>query len=553
MLAVQVDLLTDRYVATAYNDRSLPEWPPHPARFFSALVATWAEDQNEDQAAALRWLAEQSPPQVFASQAFARTSVPVYVPVNDLNTVSQPVKARNAVAAAQGSLEEAESDSKAGERAKARLRKAQQGLARDTLRAAEVPSSPTKADFKRMQAVLPSGRLRQPRTFPSVTPVRPRFWFVWESAPEGSLLEALSELCSSVTRLGHSSSLVMVRVVERPEGEPLEPNESGAVVLRVPVAGQLDALVRGFEQHRGEDPRVLPCSFVRYGERRGTGPAPSPSSDFGSDWIVLERVGGDDFPITASAKLAKTLRAALLRYAEEPISSALSGHEADGSPTSRSHVATTTLPFVGSSHADGRILGIALVLPSELTTEERRAVLRAIGNWEESARRGGGGDDETPILRLLLGPAGTMLLRRRSFGSAPQVALRPETWTGPSKQWASATAIALDRNPGDLNHHSVDRRKLAFKQAEATVAHSCIRIGLPEPISVEVTRSTVLPGSEKPARFGPFPSEKHRIRRVLVHALLTFAEPVEGPLLLGAGRFLGLGLCRPVPMGSGKP
>jgi CRISPR-associated protein Csb2 len=32
--------------------------------------------------------------------------------------------------------------------------------------------------------------------------------------------------------------------------------------------------------------------------------------------------------------------------------------------------------------------------------------------------------------------------------------------------------------------------------------------------------------------------------RPLIHAEIYFSEPVEGPLLLGAGRFLGMGLCR---------
>ena len=44
------------------------------------------------------------------------------------------------------------------------------------------------------------------------------------------------------------------------------------------------------------------------------------------------------------------------------------------------------------------------------------------------------------------------------------------------------------------------------------------------------------------------------VRRQLVHASLTFEHPVAGPLMLGTGRFLGLGLMRPVPMAeSGDP
>ena len=37
---------------------------------------------------------------------------------------------------------------------------------------------------------------------------------------------------------------------------------------------------------------------------------------------------------------------------------------------------------------------------------------------------------------------------------------------------------------------------------------------------------------------------KRLASRQLTHAVLQFPEPVRGPVLLGAGRFAGLGLCR---------
>src|SRR3546814_9451993 len=58
MLAVQVELLTGRYVATRYNDRTNVERPPHPARLFSAAVAAWADaedERGEDEREVLLW------------------------------------------------------------------------------------------------------------------------------------------------------------------------------------------------------------------------------------------------------------------------------------------------------------------------------------------------------------------------------------------------------------------------------------------------------------------------------------------------------------------
>jgi CRISPR-associated protein Csb2 len=33
----------------------------------------------------------------------------------------------------------------------------------------------------------------------------------------------------------------------------------------------------------------------------------------------------------------------------------------------------------------------------------------------------------------------------------------------------------------------------------------------------------------------------------LTHAVIDFAEPVRGPVLIGAGRYNGFGVCRPLP------
>ena len=58
MLAIDVEFLTGRYVATAYSSRVDSEWPPHPARLFSALIATHAAepDVSLDERGILEWI-----------------------------------------------------------------------------------------------------------------------------------------------------------------------------------------------------------------------------------------------------------------------------------------------------------------------------------------------------------------------------------------------------------------------------------------------------------------------------------------------------------------
>ena len=85
MLALEVEYLTGRSVASMPNDRDQAEWPPHPGRLFMALVAAHMERDPGDSAerAALLWLEGLSPPEISAADADPRDVLEVFVPVND--------------------------------------------------------------------------------------------------------------------------------------------------------------------------------------------------------------------------------------------------------------------------------------------------------------------------------------------------------------------------------------------------------------------------------------------------------------------------------------
>ena len=77
MFAVAVELLARRYTAMQFNDRSEPEWPPHPARLFYAMVAAWADADEPDEAehAALpNWYLSQPRHRVLSLRAFVALS-----------------------------------------------------------------------------------------------------------------------------------------------------------------------------------------------------------------------------------------------------------------------------------------------------------------------------------------------------------------------------------------------------------------------------------------------------------------------------------------------
>jgi CRISPR-associated protein Csb2 len=311
--------------------------------------------------------------------------------------------------------------------------------------------------------------------------------------------------------------------------------------LRTVEQGQVAALERAYEQHREIEPRVMPA--VPHGYSRVTAePADVPAqSVFSDEWLVLRRVAGPSLPITATAGVARAVRKALMSFADEPIPELLSGHTPDGQPSRQAHMAVVPLPFVGHQHASGNILGIALVLPRGTAPDARRAVYEAVARWEQQHRQE---DEDIPTIELTLGRAGVLFLERVDWGSV-QVSLRSTVWCGPAAVWYSVTPVALDRNPGDLRSRDPGALARATDEAIEVISRACERIELPWPRYVEVLPAAPWAGSMKARQFPSFPTDTARTQRVLTHVRLEFERPVSGPILLGAGRYLGLGLFRP--------
>jgi CRISPR-associated protein Csb2 len=554
MLALRIDLLTGRYVATAYNDRTLAEWPPHPARVFSALVAVHHSAGTADAAErdALEWLAALSPPALCASGVSTRASVPVFVPVNDVGLLpdfsGDVIDLRSAeddLGQVRERLTGAGQDPKSVAR---ELAKAEKQLAKQRARfesrvaSALAVAEPTTAALEMAKAVLPEGRRRQPRMFPSVSPHLPVVHLVWPDAqPTATDRASLDAIARRVTRIGHSSSLVACRLVDDPPPVDWLPSASGELVLRVTSAGQLQRLEEDFVRHREEQPRTLPSNLQSY--TRPAHETVTPVPVMGDDWIVFRRVEGPGLPTRRTADLATVLRETLMRFADQPPQEILTGHGPNGEPSGVPHVAYLALPFLGGPHPDGSLLGVAVVFPRGVTAEDRTHVLRAIGTWEQ--RSGQDAEDgEPPVVPLLLGRAGTLRLQRIR-GAVPLRNLDPTLWCRESRSWATVTPIALDRNPGNLRAREAEEAAQAVRNAVGCIGQSCRQIGLPSPESIGVSALSSFRGPESSVVYPPFPKERDRFRRVLVHANITFEHLVRGPILLGAGRYRGLGLCMP--------
>lgn len=544
---IEVNFLTGRYVATSYNNRRQCEWPPHPSRLFSALVATWADADEPDlgERETLEWLETLGPPAISASKSTTRSVGSHFVPVNDAAIIDRSLQSSRAekVYDLMDQLEE-ELVASQGEVTR-RVSRVQDRLARE-LNVSQQVNSVGRTNPNSAAQMMPEQRGKQERFFPSVTPDESRVTYIWDGRITEEVAGILDRLLQRVTRLGHSSSLASCRLTLDTPDANLAPGD-GDVSLRTVRRGQLDELERQYARHSGVSPRSLPYTGVRYKdvdaishESRREFLSPNTAGE----WIVFEFAHNSrSFPSWRAVELATAMRSSILSYAEEPIPEGISGHKPEGRPTDTPHVAFLPIPYVGYEFADGRILGIVLSIPNSLDNATRRAAFRAAGIWERSVPR------HPYPLRLTLGAEGVANMERLRE-NATLDSLRPSVWRGPSEEWVSATPIALPRHPGRLSGGTPEARAKAWAAAESSVVVACRHIGLPDPTSVEVSLGPFIKGAREASRFPPFRQrgrDGRPIRRQLVHASITFDQPVEGPLMMGAGRFLGLGLMRPAP------
>lgn len=545
MLAISVELLTGRYVATAHDDRSKCEWPPHPARFFSAMVAAWAEQEppDADERSVLVAFEHLDAPRVRASKATPRSSVTHFVPVNDASVIGLAFyKTRASALEEKLATLDAALDATGGDTAHKAVRRALAAVAKQREVSQETnkvgKTAPTSA-----VAMLPEGRERQPRVYPSMTPDDPLVVFSWpDLVLDSSAVQTLDGLLGRVTRLGHSSSLVSCRVSASPGASTWEPASDGSIALRWIDRGQLAALEAAHEHHRASRPRSLPSRSVRY---RATAARAQPGPEavrpaLGGDWFTFEFDTRDRrLPMTRTLELTRALRGAVLKYSGTP-SEHLSGHTNDGAPSCHPHVAFVALPFVGHPHASGRLLGAAVLLPSDDALgpdagDVRAEVLRAIANWRSEAGN---------HLELRLGTHG--VVRCRFTPESDLRSLERDSWARPGRQWVSVTPVALPHHPGALQRGSAARRRRAAERAEEQIRLACAHAGLPEPSRVAFTGQPLIAGVRPAHDFPAFQqfdrTQSRPTSRLQVHVSITFAEPVHGPLLLGSGRYFGLGL-----------
>ena len=497
------------YSAQSTSNFAQPEWPPHPVRVLAALVAAAhslpVADRDRARDAVTTLASCPEPPEIVAPRCDGAPD------------------GRTSVAALRGASRWAPRNHELG----------------------ELKNGIHPRELGRGRAAVEKGGIAI-----GDMPVS----FLWPTALDSAALEALDRAAAEVTFLGTSRSPVLVTVsttsgtIEEAAWMPTRRARPASVDVRVPTATLLATLDAQHERRKGKLRRdgaparaafVPPASLGRlqaYFHTSDLAREPTEPLDprqWGEMLVLAVDRGSVVRPKAPGAfALARATRAAILAG----YGAAGTADEAPALLTARGsdpHAAFVPLPFVGDPHADGRIIGVAIVLPHPWRAPDVLIQRRAI---------------ERGIRSLVAAPSGT---ERRSVGvpgignvllggepaRIPPRTLQPERWRRASRIWSSVTPVVHSR------YQPNSRPESLLEQVTA----DCRDVGLPEPVQVEVLRVSRFHGAPLGISRTRLPEGwKGPLRGPTNHLELTFAEPVAGPVLLGKARHFGLGLCLPV-------
>ena len=470
------------------------EWPPSPARLFQALVAGAAKSMNltEEDRGALEWMERLDAPTITAPIVRKGQPFSNFVPNNDHDLVEGGSK--------------------------------------------------------------PLSKIRTSKTIrPHVFDARISLLYIWPFGGGGheelharticKIAEGLYQLGRGVDMAWAQAELLDGNQIEaRLSGHGgvvhLPSKDGGGVLLSCPRKGSLASLETRFK-------------WRRFGRSRDGGKvrqlytqAPKPSFapiayDSSPKRYLFDLRTADratDFavrPLNAAAALVRTTRdrAAERLCAETPelageVERYLVGRGA-GDADKAARVRVVPIPSIGHPHADMMIRRLAVYAPQACPlTPDDVAWAFAQVSWI--------GDDGVIDAELQRADDDSMVRRFERRG----------------RRWRSVTPLALavahrrriepTRLVGEAK--GADERAIEETRAVAAVRQALRHAGVRAPIAeVRVQRE---PFDRRGERAESFAAGTRFPKEALWHVSVTFATPVAGPLLLGDGRYLGLGLMR---------
>lgn len=515
-LLIEVGLLDDRW-------HGVGDWPPSPFRLFQALVAgayggRWAAEDSAEKDAAFRWLERLTPPAIAAPPRTLARTVTHFVPNNDLDSVG--------------------------------------------------------GDPRRIGEIRSAKEVR-PSLFESADST---FRYVWTFEADGDAAEPLCTYAERLHAFGRGVDAAYARAaVMSPDeadsalsahgGTISRPSGSGAAGggAPCPTSGSLDSLkarhaatAARFETvGQGRKREVLfhqppkaqyrpvpydsPPTRLIYALRRADAPAVyHPVSQ--TEALSLTEAVRDG----AAARLTRSAR-----ELGPCVERFLVGRGAEAADAAR-RVRIFALPTLGHPHASPAIRRVLVEVPPDCPLRVRDLAW-AFGGLDPDEVS----DPETGEV-LKSGPV--VLSPADADGVTEHYGLGAE----PARRWRSVTPVALPRAPG--HSRTGGERARSEAQATAQVAAALRHAGVAaKPVEVRIQREPFHARGEgvdaferaicgATERVGERPAQAERTHGSksgrfagrLRHVEVLFDRPVFGPLAIGDGRFLGLGLMRQV-------
>ena len=472
------------------NDGYVPSegWPPSPARLFQALVAAAADGAslNPDARQALRWMENLAPPRIAAPSVRRGRSIKRFVPNNDLDSVG---------------------------------------------------GDPAKV-----------GKIRVPKLWrPCFFDAQEPIVYVWDFA-SGS--EEALQVCTIAERLyqlgrGVDMAWASGKIVNREEADKALESHRGRIRrprgtggTAVPRSGTLESLIL---RHQRKRKQFASVPVGRKAQVLFTKPPKALFGHVGYDtlphrfYFDLRAENGSFAPksLASSASLVADLRdSAAGRLMEHlptngaEIERLIVGRGA-GPADLAQRIRIVPIPSIGTAQTDPSIRRLMVEVPVECP-------IRADDlKWAFAGLKVRGLDPDSSPLGFLVSTDDSSMADR---------------FCHPSTFFRTITPAALPASPGrnlkDSCRHSAPRQLSGQQWAARAVMRALRHAGIdsrPTDVSVQrepyhrrgVMANACAPGS----RFS-----KH----VLWHVKLRFTEPLSGPLLIGNGRFCGLGLLEPM-------
>lgn len=482
------------------------DWPPSPARLFQALIAGAAhgEKLSDEVVKAFKWLEGLAAPTIAAPPAHPGCSVKNFVPNNDLDAVDG-----------------------------------------DPTRVGEIRAA----------------KLIRPHLFNAAVPLV-YAWKFEDNEDSNRCAEIICEIADNLYQLGRGVDMAWAigEILTEAKAEERLRAHGGAVrrpdkggegeTLLCPHPGSLASLITRFNKTRDRFRRITQGKkasvLFTQAPKPNFNPIPYSSP---ATFYLFDIKKGDKFVPRAFDRIVEftekirdlavqRLKASSWRGDDskrdiliEKIFIGRDANEADKALRIR----ITPLPSIGHTHASHSIRRVLVTIPPDCPIVPGDIAWAFSGLSLES-------DKETGEITELVPAGDRAMLQHYSVEDS-----------APARLWRTVTPVALPEraarrriDPHRLHEEAKGGAERARENAaaESAVRHALRHAGIETPVqAIRVQRE---PFEAKGKRAEAFAKGSRFAKERLWHVMVTFAEAIRGPLLIGDGRYLGLGLMAPV-------